>query len=241
MKIHPLLRPSWLPAQKKGGEKKIEKNQPLPFSPNYEKLLFLSPLHQKMSSAEPAGGFLQNLSALGLGYAIAIALGFLVLLSTLLLVSYVCCRSSSHRRRGSPRDLASLSFSNPSGVSGLPHIIFVAEDDEDRESQSPAPGLDQAAINSYPKFLFSKSSKSGGGDNVCAVCLCEYREGEMLRMMPDCRHFFHLCCVDAWLRLNASCPVCRNSPMPTPQSTPLSTPLSELVPLSHFSADRHRR
>ncbi|CAA6671593.1 unnamed protein product [Spirodela intermedia] len=193
------------------------------------------------SSADNGGGssssstsFLQSLSSLGLGYAIAIALGFLVLLSTLLLVSYVCCRSSSRRsgrRRGggdaSPDPtIASLSFSNPSGAGGS------------RTSSSPAPGLDQAAISSYPKFPFCKSSKS---DTVCPVCLCDYREGEMLRMMPDCRHFFHLPCIDAWLRLNASCPVCRTSPMPTPQSTPLSTPLSELVPLSHFSADRHRR
>ncbi|KAL0309284.1 UNVERIFIED_CONTAM: RING-H2 finger protein ATL68 [Sesamum radiatum] len=37
----------------------------------------------------------------------------------------------------------------------------------------------------------------------------------MLRMLPDCKHCFHVTCVDAWLKLNASCPVCRNSPLPT--------------------------
>ncbi|KAG5579466.1 hypothetical protein H5410_050093, partial [Solanum commersonii] len=41
-------------------------------------------------------------------------------------------------------------------------------------------------------------------------------------------------CIDAWLKLNASCPVCRNSPLPTP----MSTPLSEVVPLSQYSDDR---
>ncbi|XP_078428972.1 RING-H2 finger protein ATL67-like [Wolffia australiana] len=203
-----------------------------------------------MSSPASPGGLAQSLGSLGLGYAIAIALGLLVLISTLLLVSYVCCRGGSSRPRGGAGDLGSLSFSNnPSAAAaaaGLPHIIFVAEDDDDGDGdgadRSPAPGLDQAAINSYPKFAFCKgSAKLGGGDVVCAVCLCEYREGEMLRMMPDCRHAFHLPCIDAWLRLNASCPVCRTSPMPTPQSTPLSTPLSELVPLSQFSADRRRR
>nr|POE49988.1 ring-h2 finger protein atl68 [Quercus suber] len=59
----------------------------------------------------------------------------------------------------------------------------------------------------------------------------------MLRMMPECRHYFHLLCIDAWLKLNGSCPVCRNSPLPTP----LSTPLSEVVPLSQYAADRRRR
>jgi hypothetical protein len=108
-------------------------------------------------------------------------------------------------------------------------------------------GLDQAVINSYPKFHFSKDTSAassdgfgGGGDTTCSICLCEYKEAEMLRMMPECKHYFHLCCLDAWLKLNGSCPVCRNSPLPTPTSTPLSTPLSEVVPLSQYAADRRR-
>ncbi|MQL98105.1 hypothetical protein Taro_030807 [Colocasia esculenta] len=194
-------------------------------------------------SPQSSSSFLQNMSSLGLGYAVGIALGSLVLFSTLLLASYVCCRAAaSHRRRRRRRAArAPVGASSPTlgAVVGLPHIIFVTEDDEEEgaaERSSPAQGLDQAAINSYPKFPFSKSSKAAaaaGGDAVCPICLCEYREGEMLRVMPDCRHGFHLTCVDAWLRLNASCPVCRTSPIPTP--------LSVLVPLSHYAADRRRR
>nr|XP_010916932.1 RING-H2 finger protein ATL67 [Elaeis guineensis] len=186
--------------------------------------------------------FLQNLSNLGLGYAIAIALGVLVLLSTVLLASYVCCRARS--RNTNPNPNGGGTGGNSNGVV-LPRIIFVAEDDNDEDNNgeeggrgSAPTGLDPAAISSYPRFPFSAAK---GGDTVCSICLGEYREGEMLRMMPDCRHYFHLPCIDEWLRLNASCPVCRNSPMPTPVSTPLSTPLSELVPLSHFAADRRRR
>ncbi|GFZ00973.1 RING/U-box superfamily protein [Actinidia rufa] len=171
------------------------------------------------------------LTNLGLGYAIAIALGFLVLLSTLLLSSYLCCR----RRYQNPNP-----NSNDNGII-LPRIIFVAEDDDDAEAnQNAAVGLDPMVINSYPKFPFSKVRNDGGGGgggvSDCSICLCEYRDGEMLRMLPDCKHFFHLTCVDAWLKLNASCPVCRNSPLPTP----LSTPLSEVVPLSQYSGGRRR-
>ncbi|XP_058100188.1 RING-H2 finger protein ATL67-like [Magnolia sinica] len=186
-----------------------------------------------MSGSGSSGFLFHNLSNLGLGYAIAIAFGFLVLLSTILLASYVCCRAS----RNAPPPPPAPSFSNPN-VSGvvLPRIIFVTEDnDNDEREDHPVPGLDLAAINSYPKFSFC-NSKDHAGDSICSICLCDYRDGEMLRMLPDCRHFFHLCCVDAWLRLNASCPVCRTSPLPTP----MSTPLSELVPLSHFPADGRR-
>ncbi|KAF8380145.1 hypothetical protein HHK36_027628 [Tetracentron sinense] len=174
-----------------------------------------------------SGDFLHNLSNLGLGYAVAVSLGFLVLLSAVL-VSYVCCRASRNRSR-SPNP----NPSNPNGVI-LPRVIFVAEDDDDEENG--VVGLDQIIINSYPKFPFCKSKDRGSGDSLCAICLCDYKDGEMLRMMPDCRHFFHLCCIDAWLKLNGSCPVCRNSPLPTP----LSTPLSELVPLSQYPGNRRR-
>ncbi|KAJ4955529.1 hypothetical protein NE237_012312 [Protea cynaroides] len=180
--------------------------------------------------------FLKNLTSMGFGYAIAIALGFLVLLSTVLLASYVCCRARSRFRPRSSNPSSSDSSSDPSNANGviLPRIIFVAEDDDGGGDEENVVGLDQMVINSYPKFSFCKSRDRGSGDSMCSICLCDYKDGEMLRMMPDCRHFFHLSCIDAWLRLNASCPVCRNSPLPTP----LSTPLSELVPLSLYPGDR---
>lgn len=181
----------------------------------------------------------QDISNIGLGYAIAIALGFLVLLSTVLLASYVCCRANRNRLRSRSENTNPNTNTAASDGIILPRIIFVAEDDDDdggRDDENVVTGLDQMVINSYPKFSYSKSKDRGGGDSVCSICLCEYKEAEMLRMMPDCKHYFHLCCLDAWLKLNGSCPVCRNSPLPTP----LSTPLSELVPLSHYPGNRRR-
>ncbi|KAL8554225.1 hypothetical protein ACS0TY_002434 [Phlomoides rotata] len=176
----------------------------------------------------------KNFTAIGLGYAIAIALGFLVLFSAVILSSYVCCRSALRRRRNRRSENPSPSESNENSIY-LPRVIFVAEDDES-ESQNVVVGLDEAVINSYPKRVFSKRNRNWGNDTVCSICLCEYRESEMLRMLPDCKHCFHVMCVDAWLKLNASCPVCRNSPLPTP----LSTPLQEVVPLSQYADGRRR-
>ncbi|KAE8660491.1 RING-H2 finger protein ATL68 [Hibiscus syriacus] len=160
---------------------------------------------------------------LGLGYSIAVALGFLLLLSIILLASYVCCRPSS----------SSPARADSDGII-LPRVVFIDEDDK-----NVVVGLDEAIINSYPKFQFSKEAVAVGSTNAnttCSICLCEYRDLEMLRMMPECRHCFHVSCLDAWLKLNGSCPICRNSPLPTP----LSTPLSEVVPLSQHVADRRR-
>uniref|UniRef100_A0A2P2QNY7 RING-type domain-containing protein n=1 Tax=Rhizophora mucronata TaxID=61149 RepID=A0A2P2QNY7_RHIMU len=192
-----------------------------------------SPIATTASPTSPAG-YLNNL---GLGYSIAISLGFLVLLSTILLASYICCRASRNRSRNNSNNNP-VSASASDGII-LPSIIFVGEDYDEQDSDrdgAAAVGLDQAVINSYPKFQYTKDGSFHGRNTTCSICLCEYKDLEMLRMMPECRHFFHLCCIDAWLKLNGSCPVCRNSPLPTP----LSTPLSEVVPLSQYAADRRR-
>ncbi|XP_012574151.1 RING-H2 finger protein ATL67 [Cicer arietinum] len=179
-----------------------------------------------MSSSNPYSPSppIPYLTNLGFGYSIAIALGFLFLLSTLILSSYLCCRTFRNRHNRHTNQ------SNSDGVV-LPRVIFVAEDDE---QDGVVLGLEQNVINSYPRFQFGKDS---GYDTTCSICLSEYKDSEMLRMMPECRHYFHLCCLDSWLKLNGSCPVCRNSPMPTP----LSTPLQEVVPLSHYIGERRVR
>lgn len=42
----------------------------------------------------------------------------------------------------------------------------------------------------------------------CAVCMCEYEEGDVLRRFK-CKHDFHQPCIDNWLLMKAICPVCR--------------------------------
>ncbi|KAL1830317.1 hypothetical protein ACET3Z_008729 [Daucus carota] len=173
-----------------------------------------------------------NNAHLDLRYATALSLGFLLCFA-LILLSYICFRFS-RRRQLNPNNTnhnPNFAATSDNGII-LSRRIFVAEDEDDEHNS--VIGLDQAVINSYPKFPFVIGA---GGDSVCAICLGEYKDAEMLRMLPDCGHFFHLTCVDEWLRLNASCPVCRNSPLPTP----LSTPLSEVVPLSLYTDGRNRR
>lgn len=45
----------------------------------------------------------------------------------------------------------------------------------------------------------------------CVICLAEYKEKELLRIIPKCGHTFHLSCIDMWLRKQSTCPVCRLS------------------------------
>ncbi|MCD7465391.1 hypothetical protein HAX54_001211 [Datura stramonium] len=98
-------------------------------------------------------------------------------------------------------------------------------------------GIDEATLLSYPKLLYSeakvnnnynKEYSSSSTATCCTICLADYKDSDMLRLLQDCGHLFHLKCVDPWLMLNPSCPICRTSPLPTPQSTPLA----DVVPLA---------
>ena len=53
----------------------------------------------------------------------------------------------------------------------------------------------------------------------CAICLGEFVEGEKVRVLPKCRHSFHVKCIDTWLASHSSCPTCRQLLCEVPSST----------------------
>ncbi|KAL5205419.1 hypothetical protein ABZP36_033628 [Zizania latifolia] len=82
-----------------------------------------------------------------------------------------------------------------------------------------AGGLDEAAIKALPKVVYGAAADDAPpaqSSTGCAVCLGEYTGGDVLRVLPGCAHSFHRQCVDQWLRLHPTCPVCRTSPLPSP-------------------------
>ncbi|XP_031091717.1 E3 ubiquitin-protein ligase MPSR1-like [Ipomoea triloba] len=46
-------------------------------------------------------------------------------------------------------------------------------------------------------------------EGECAICLEEWGLGETAKEMP-CRHRFHKECIEKWLGIHGSCPVCRH-------------------------------
>ncbi|XP_031114151.1 putative RING-H2 finger protein ATL21A isoform X1 [Ipomoea triloba] len=78
-------------------------------------------------------------------------------------------------------------------------------------------GLDDSTIESYTKVVLGESRRVPGPNHTaCPICLADYHPKETVRCIPECEHCFHAECIDEWLRINGSCPVCRNSPSPSP-------------------------
>lgn len=77
------------------------------------------------------------------------------------------------------------------------------------QPEHQASGLEPVLVAAIPTMKFNQEAFSSIEDTQCSICLGEYQEKEVLRIMPKCGHNFHLSCIDVWLRKQSTCPVCR--------------------------------
>ncbi|XP_027336827.1 RING-H2 finger protein ATL5-like [Abrus precatorius] len=66
-----------------------------------------------------------------------------------------------------------------------------------------------AFVAAIPTLNFNQEAFRSIQCTQCVICLSEYKEKELLRIIPKCGHNFHLSCIDMWLRKQSTCPVCR--------------------------------
>jgi len=71
-------------------------------------------------------------------------------------------------------------------------------------------------IKALPKGKYGCLRRSNdinrNDSSSCAICLSCIGEEDGVRILPNCRHYFHTSCIDRWLLLcptNSSCPLCR--------------------------------
>ncbi|XP_021299647.1 E3 ubiquitin-protein ligase RNF181-like [Herrania umbratica] len=69
-----------------------------------------------------------------------------------------------------------------------------------KDGQPPA---SKTSIEAMPSVEIGESE-----DGECVVCLEEWRPGEVAKEMP-CKHKFHGECIEKWLGIHGSCPICR--------------------------------
>ncbi|XP_027348075.1 RING-H2 finger protein ATL29-like [Abrus precatorius] len=78
-------------------------------------------------------------------------------------------------------------------------------------NRSPPRGLDPSLLQVFPTFLFAsvKDLRMEKNSLECAICLFEFEDDSILRLLTLCCHVFHQECIDLWLSSHKTCPVCR--------------------------------
>lgn len=91
--------------------------------------------------------------------------------------------------------------------------------------QKQSSGISYRAVKGMPSTIYQSKFAGAGSCDVCAVCLEDYEDGAVLRILP-CNHRFHCSCIDAWLiNWRAFCPICKQDVVATTSSTTECTPL----------------
>ncbi|KAG2568157.1 putative RING-H2 finger protein ATL62 [Panicum virgatum] len=124
---------------------------------------------------------------------VSAALGFGM---TAAFVAFVCARFACCRARG-----------DDSGPP--PSLDFSA--DLDGPLEHPHSGLEPLVIAAIPTMKYNCEAFCSKDDAQCSICLSEYKEKDILRIIPTCHHNFHLACLDLWLQKQTTCPICRVS------------------------------
>ncbi|KAJ9147852.1 hypothetical protein P3X46_029968 [Hevea brasiliensis] len=76
-------------------------------------------------------------------------------------------------------------------------------------------GLQPTSIQALPTIFYDSST-------ICSLCLAAYENGDKLKVLPQCLHYFNGECVDTWLHSWAACPLCRASLLDSSAAAPTS-------------------
>ncbi|KAI3790217.1 hypothetical protein L2E82_03095 [Cichorium intybus] len=137
-----------------------------------------------------------------IGYAMPFILCGMICCCLPCIISILGVREDMNQMRGASED----------SISALPTHKFKLKkngnnnnNNNNNEMKDDDSGVDEGGILAAGT---EKERAISGEDAVCCICLAKYADNDLLRELP-CTHFFHIQCVDKWLKINASCPLCK--------------------------------
>lgn len=71
----------------------------------------------------------------------------------------------------------------------------------ERLGEAKPRGLSKSEIEQLPSYRHNSDIKRSSMDQTnCVVCMCDFENRQLLRVLP-CSHEFHGKCVDKWLKV----------------------------------------
>ncbi|KAL5574645.1 hypothetical protein UlMin_016344 [Ulmus minor] len=124
----------------------------------------------------------------------------------ILCATICCCLPCIISVLGIREDLSQTRGATVESINALPTYKFKLKKNGNIDDQENDPGVAEGGILAAGT---EGERAISGEDAVCCICLAKYADNDELRELP-CLHVFHIECVDKWLKINASCPLCKS-------------------------------
>lgn len=112
-------------------------------------------------------------------------------------------------------------------VSMMVMIAYYCRGRRQRAMQRDHDNRARHVLTRLPTRLFTSTAAllpiSPDDAPACAVCLEDFKDGEELRVLP-CKHELHRSCVDPWLEVNHTCPLCKANILGEDEAPPTDVP-----------------
>ncbi|KAK7402315.1 hypothetical protein VNO78_14488 [Psophocarpus tetragonolobus] len=124
----------------------------------------------------------------------------------ILCATICCCLPCIISVLGIREDFSQNRGATIESINALPIFKFKVKNNENCDDHDVNAAIDESGILAAGT---EKERVISGEDAVCCICLAKYVDDDELRELP-CSHVFHVVCVDKWLKINASCPLCKS-------------------------------
>ncbi|XWS70819.1 hypothetical protein CRYUN_Cryun03dG0081700 [Craigia yunnanensis] len=124
----------------------------------------------------------------------------------ILCATICCCLPCIISVLGFREDLSRARGATPESINALPTYKFKVEKSRNGDGREINSGAGEGGVVAAGT---EKERVISGEDAACCICLAKYANNDELRELP-CSHFMHKECVDKWLKINASCPLCKS-------------------------------
>ncbi|KAK3418602.1 hypothetical protein EUGRSUZ_H04523 [Eucalyptus grandis] len=125
---------------------------------------------------------------------------------SILCATICCCLPCIMSVLGIREDFSQTRGATSESINALPIYKFKVKQDLNADGEEFNTGGSEGGVlapgTEKERFLL-------GEDAVCCVCLSRYADNDELKELP-CHHVFHVECIDKWLKINASCHLCKS-------------------------------
>lgn len=83
------------------------------------------------------------------------------------------------------------------------------EDNENQHGLTAQEIFDNTTLHIFNDDLSDEIDETE--DPKCSICQAEFNDGQRLRRIEECEHYFHKRCIDTWFTTHHSCPMCRTN------------------------------